>query len=59
MTEYNTQVIHTPQAFTTEKKEQRRRVLDGVYERRKQNYKRYITKLREHLKQGKISSSFD
>lgn len=59
MTEYNTQVIYTPQMLTTEKKAHRCRILDAVFARRKQNYKRYITKLQELRKQGKISPSFD
>ena len=59
MTEYNLRIIHTPQSLTIEKKQQRRRILDAVYERRKQNYQRYIRKLQTNLNKSKIDPLFD
>jgi hypothetical protein len=55
MSEYN---LHfqplTPQTVN-EAKAQRRKVLDGVFERRKLIYKNYIRKLRNNLNKSEIA----
>jgi len=58
MTEYGgiSQLTHTP---TTEKKQERSKLLAEVEARRQQNYQRYIRKLRDNLNRNKIDLFFD
>ena len=58
MTEYAgiSQLTHTP---TTEKKQERSKLLAEVEARRQQNYQRYIRKLRDNLNRNKIDLFFD
>jgi hypothetical protein len=59
MTEYGSRspLTHTP--TTTKKKENRRKLLDEVYARRKVTYPRFLQKLQQHRILDKIDLSFD
>lgn len=59
MTEYNSRVILSPGTITTEKKQERRKILEAVFERRKLNYQRYIRKLQDNLDKSEIDTIFD
>jgi hypothetical protein len=59
MSEYS---LHTKPATTTtvnDAKEQRRKVLNGVFERRKLIYKNYMRKMQHNLNSNKIDLVFD
>jgi hypothetical protein len=59
MIEYGSRspLTHTP--TTTEKKQERSKLLAEVEARRQQNYQRYIRKLRDNLNKNKIDLFFD
>jgi len=51
------QLTHIP--TTTEKKQERSKLLAEVEARRQQNYQRYIRKMRDNLNRNKIDLFFD
>ena len=58
MTEYHSHV--PPQSSSpNDKKAERRKIIDAVYERRRLIYKRYIRKLQNNPDNSKIAPSFD
>jgi hypothetical protein len=59
MTEYNLYSKPTTTNAVNHAKAARRKVLDGVFERRKLIYKNYIRKMHDNLNNNKIDLSFD
>jgi len=59
MTEYNSHVPSPQRTSPNDKKEQRRKIIEAVYERRRLIYKNYIRKMRDTLNNSKIDPIFD